>query len=128
MPVITNDYNRCEMLNLGSAPGGRGPFAIRQLGFPPGSMTLKEESFLLREDGVWVLNLTVFTLPNSEQKQFLYQTSTDVMKALENLPPNVTVHDKLPEGMSRAEVLAAAENVASKLLGGLRNAQASPVG
>jgi len=127
MPVIANDYRRCEMLNLGSAPGGRGPFAIRQLGFPPGSMTLKEESFLLRKDGVWVLNLCVFALPEPQQQQFLYPTSAEVMQALDGLQRDAVVEDKLPEGVSKEELLAAAENVASKLLSGLRNAKASPV-
>ena len=82
MPVISNDYRRCEMLNLGSAPGGRGPFVIRQLGFPPGSMNLKEDAFWLRNDGVWILNLCVFVLSEEKQKQFIYPTSAEVMKAL----------------------------------------------
>jgi hypothetical protein len=111
------------MLNLGSAPGGRGPFAVRQEGSAPGSMTLKQDPYLLRKDGVWVLNLTVFALSEEEQKQFLYATSAEVMKALEDLSVDPIVEDKLPEGVSRAELLAAAENFASRILSGLRNAK-----
>jgi hypothetical protein len=123
MAAITNDYRRCEMLNLGSAPGGRGPFAIRQEGSAPGSMTLQQDPYLLRNDGVWVLNLTVFASPEEEQKRFLYATSAEVMQALDGLSGDPVVQDKLPEGVSRAELLAAAENFASRILSGLRNAK-----
>jgi len=127
MPAISNDYLRCEMLNLGSAPGGRGPFVIRQEGSAPGSMTLKQDIFFLRKDGVWVLNLTVFALPEKEQQEFMYDTTVNVMKALESLSGDPEVDDNLPAGTSRAELLAAAENMASKLLSGIRNAKASPL-
>lgn len=123
MPAISNDYTRCEMLNLGSAPGGRGPFAIRQEGSAPGSMTLQQERFLLRHDGVWVMNLCVLGLPEKEQEKFLYATSTDVMQALEKLTGDPVVDDKLPEGKSKAELMAEIENTASRILSGLRNAQ-----
>ncbi len=111
------------MLNLGSAPGGRGPFAIRQTGSAPGSMTLKQDPFLLRNDGVWVFNLAVFALPEPEQQRFLYQSAADVMKALESLQGDPVVEDKLPEGVSSAEVLAGAENMASRILSNLKNAK-----
>jgi len=127
MPTIANDYNRCEMLNLGSAPGGRGPFAIRQEGSAPGSMTLQQERFLLRHDGVWVLNITALSLPEKEQDKFLYATSTEVMAVLEKLTGDPVVEDKLPEGKSKAEVLALLEASASRLVSGLRNARSSPV-
>jgi hypothetical protein len=123
MPALSNTYTRCEMLNLGSAPNGRGPFAIRQEGNAPGSMTLKQDLFLLRNDGVWVLNLTVFSLSEKEQERFLYQTSADVMSAIEKLPRDPVVEDRLPEGVSREEMLSGATSTASRLLSGLRNAR-----
>lgn len=127
MPTIANDYTRCEMLNLGSAPGGRGPFAIRQEGSAPGSMTLQQERFLLRHDGVWVLNLTVLSMPEKDQEKFLYATSTDVMQALEKLTGDPVVDDQLPEGKSKAQVMAEIETTASRLMSGLRNAKPSPI-
>ncbi len=123
MPAITNDYTRCEMLNLASASNGRGPFAIRQTGSAPGSMTLKQDPFLLRDDGVWVFNLTVLALPEQEQQRFLYQSAADVMAALDRLKGDPVVEDKLPEGVTRAELLAGAENTASRILSGLKNAK-----
>jgi hypothetical protein len=123
MPTISNNYQRCEMLNLGSGPGGRGPFAIRQEGSAPGSMSMKQERFLLRDDGVWVLNLTVFALSEAQQQRFLYPTAAHVMRALENLESDPVVDDRLPEGVSQSELLAGAENTASRLLSGLKNAK-----
>jgi hypothetical protein len=127
MPAISNDYARCEMLNLGSGPGGRGPFAIRQEGSAPGSMTLQQERFLLRHDGVWVLNLTVLSMTEKEQEKFLYPTSTEVMQALEKLTGDPVVDDRLPEGKSKAEVLAGIESSSSRILSGLRNARPAPM-
>jgi hypothetical protein len=45
------------------------------------------------------------------------------MKALDGLSGEPAVEDKLPEGVSRAELLASAENFASRILSGLRNAK-----
>jgi hypothetical protein len=111
------------MLNLGSAAGSRGPYVIRQTGSAPGSMTMQQDPYLLRRDGVWVLNLAVFALGETEQQQFMYATSAEVMKALEGLPVDPVVEDRLPEGVSRAELVAGAENTASRLISGLRNAR-----
>ena len=127
MATISNDHTRCQMLNLASAPGGRGPFVIRQEGAPPDSTSLQQDPFLLRDDGVWVLNLIVFSLKEEEQKRFYYPTSVDVLKALENLHGDVKVETKMPEGVSKAELLAAAETTASRLLRGLKNAKPVPL-
>lgn len=127
MPAISNDYRRCEMLNLGSAANGRGPYAIRQTGNAPGSMTLQQDPYLLRKDGVWIINLAVFSLTEAEQQQFLYPSTAEVMKALENLPADPVVNDRLPGGVSRAELVAGAESTASRLVSGLRNAKAAPL-
>ena len=127
MPIISNDHSRCEMLNLGSAPNGRGPFAIRQVGSPPGSMTLQEDPYLLRNDGTWVINLAVFSLPEEEQQRFFYSTAADVIKALDNLPGSPVVEGGLPDGVSREEALAGLETTASRLLRGLKNAKPTRV-
>ena len=84
---------------------------------------MKQELFLLRHDGVWVLNLAVFALTEAEQQRFLYATAVDVMKALDSLTGDPVVEDKLPEGVSRNELLAGAETTASRILSGLRNAK-----
>lgn len=100
---------------------------IRQEGSPPDSTSLQQDPFLLRDDGVWVINLTVFSLKEEEQKRFIYPTSVEVVKALDSLQGDAVVEAKLPEGVSKAELLVAAESTASRLLRGLKNAQPVPM-
>jgi hypothetical protein len=125
MPTLANDFQRCELLNLGYGPGGRGPFVIRQDGSAPGSMTLRQDRFLLRKDGTWVNNLAVFALPEKEKEQFLYATSAEVAKHLDELSGDPVVEDALPEGKSLAELKAAAETTLTGIWGRIRNAKAS---
>jgi hypothetical protein len=121
MSAISNDSTRCEVLNLGSAPKGRGPFAIRQEGTPPGDTTLKQYCFLLRNDGVWVLNLTVFSLTEQEQQRFLYPTSASARKTLASLQGNPVVEAKTPGGLSGEELITRARDTARRLRSGLSN-------
>ena len=69
MRILTNAYQDCELLNLGFNKNGRGPYVIRQDGIPPDSLEAQEDRFLLRKDGTWVLNITVYTL--SEGRDWL---------------------------------------------------------
>jgi hypothetical protein len=124
MPTLTNNFARCEMLNLGYGPGGRGPFVVRQDGSAPGSMTLKQDRFLLRKDGTWVLSLAVYALPESEKEQFLYSTTADVIKMLDGLGGTPVVDDSLPAGRSLEELGAAAEATLSGIWGRIRSAKA----
>jgi len=38
MRTLTNDYNDCELVNLGYNRDGRGPYILRQDGVPPDSL------------------------------------------------------------------------------------------
>jgi hypothetical protein len=57
--------------------GGDQPYVLRQDGVPPGSMQAQEDRFLLRKDDTWVLNITVYTLPEKEQEQFIFQDAAN---------------------------------------------------
>ena len=127
MATITNDYTRCELLNLGSAPNGRGPFIIRQTGSPPDSMTLQQDPYLLRKDGVWVINLAVFSLSEEDQSKFLYSNSVEAITALNNLLGKPLVESHLPVGVTREQALAGAETTASRLLMGIKGAKSFQV-
>jgi hypothetical protein len=35
MRILTNRYQDCELLNLGTNKNGRGPYVLRQDGIPP---------------------------------------------------------------------------------------------
>ena len=125
MSKITNSSEHCELLNLGTGPNGRGPFLLRQEGYPPGSTTFNVDRYLLRHDGTWVLNLAVFPLPDAEKEKFFFQTSADAMKVLDGLAGEPVVEAGLPPDISRAALTAAAESTISGLWGRIRAARPS---
>jgi hypothetical protein len=127
MQIITNNYQDCELLNLGTNPNGRGPYVLRQDGIPPDSLSSPEGRFLLRKDGTWVLNVTAFTLPEKEQEQFLFQNAAELHAAVMDLGGKPVVEDALPPGKSQAELLAAIETTISKVWSRIRDARGRKV-
>lgn len=127
MGKLSNHYEKCELLNLGYGPKGRGPFLIRQDAYLPASESLKEDRFLLRKDGTWVLNLAVFVLPEKEKEQFLYESRAEAVKMLQGLPFDPVAEDSLPADKSRAELARAAESAISGMWGRIRAAKASRI-
>jgi hypothetical protein len=129
MPAIANYPDRVELLNLGYGPGGKGPYVLRQEGNEPGSLDLRQNTYLLRKDGVWVLNLAILALPESEQEVVLYPTVVDAMNMMTGLAGGDPVIDaKLPAGRTLEEMQAAAESTASRLLSRMRQAKREPLG
>src|SRR6516225_5263284 len=125
MRILTNDYNDCALLNLGTNQNGHGPYVIRQDGVPPGSSSSQEDRFLLRKDGTWVLNITAFTLPEKEQEQqFIFQNATELYATVQELGENPVVEDGLPPGKSRAEFNAAIETTISRVCSQVKEARA----
>ncbi len=127
MATLTNFADDCDLVNLGLASDGRGPFFMRQTGSAPGSMSPQQDNFILRKDGVWVLNLTVFTLPEKEMtEKFLFRDIPELMTTIDELSGKpLVIEDKLPAGKSRAEMLAAIQSTASSLISRLRDAKGS---
>jgi hypothetical protein len=110
MHPISNDYQRCELINLGYGINGRGPYVIRQEGYPPGSTTFEPDRFYLRQDGTWLINLAMFALPEKEKVDFVYQSVEVVISLLEGLTGTPVVDAHLPADKSIAELRAAAES------------------
>jgi hypothetical protein len=125
MRTLTNAYQDCELLNLGSNKDGRGPYLLRQDGVPPDSVNPRENRYLLRKDLTWVLNLTVFALPEKEQEQFIFQNAAELYATVEKLAGKPVVEDALPPGKTRAELSAAIETTASRLWSQIREARAT---
>jgi hypothetical protein len=124
MAALTNNYNHCQLLNLGYGPKGRGPFIVRQQGTAPGSATFNEEAFLLRKDGTWVINLAVFALPEKDKEQFIYQASAEAIQLMSELAGDPVVEAGLPKGTSVEQLKAAAQNTMTGLWGKIRQAKA----
>ncbi len=125
MATLSNAFQQCELLNLGYGPNGRGPFVVRQTGTPAGSVTFDADTFLLRRDGTWVLNLAVFALSEKDKEDFLYATSAEVMEMLGALTGEPIVQAGLPEGKSREELKSAAQSTLTGIWGRMQGARPS---
>ncbi|QIF03247.1 hypothetical protein [Roseimicrobium sp. ORNL1] len=110
MSALANDYTRCELINLGYDSDGRGPYVIRQEGYPPNTMTFEVDRYYLRRDGTWLINLAMFALPEKEKDDFVYESVEAVIVLLEGLTGEPSVEYHLPEGKSIPELRAAAES------------------
>jgi hypothetical protein len=110
MSALANDYQRCELINLGYDGDGRGPYVIRQEGYPPNTMTFEEDRYYLRRDGTWLINLAMFALPEKEKEDFVYESVEAVIVLLEGLTGNPTVEYHLPEDKTIADLRVAAES------------------
>ncbi|MGE9270473.1 MAG: hypothetical protein ACQKBU_06695 [Verrucomicrobiales bacterium] len=128
MPKISNSIDRFTLLNLGYLRGGKGPYAIRQEGYAPGSMTMDEDSFYLLEDGTWLINYAFFLFPAEEQERHLFGSLKEVFEAIDALAgQKVVVNDQLPEGATRAEILAGMRSAGNRLIQRLQEAKASTI-
>jgi hypothetical protein len=122
MRTLTNDYNDCELLNLGYNRNGHGPYVVRQDGVAPESLRTQEDRFYLRKDG---LNVTALTLPEKEQEQFIFENAAELYATVQDLGGKPVVEDTLPPGKSRAELDATIETSISKLWGRINEARAT---
>lgn len=125
MATLTNSYHNCEMINLGSGPGGRGPFIVRQEASAPGSTTLQQDRFLLRKDGTWVLNIAVFALSEKDKEQFMFTSSGDATKLLSELQGDPVFDISLPEGTSVEKLKAAAQTTLTGIWGKINRSSSS---
>ena len=125
MRTLTNLYQDFDLINLGYHSSGRGPYVIRQDGIPPGSETVEEDRFFLRNDGVWVINFSVGTLPEEVQNAFLLDEIADVQKLIESLSGKPIVQSEIPSGMTKDEILQAMEGTQSRIWQRIREAKAS---
>lgn len=126
MPVLTNFADQCELINLGSAPDGRGPYFMRQSGYAPGSTTFKNDVFYLRKDGTWVINLNALTQSEDAiRENFLFSSAGDIAKLMDQIGAQDTVaEDQLPADKTPDQISAVLESKASKLISRIRNSQA----
>jgi hypothetical protein len=122
MPVLTNDPACCEVMNLGWAHGGHGPYLVRQEGYAPGSTDFHPQRFILQKDGRWLINLAFVMLPEVAQEKQLFQSQTEVLLFLDELSGKPVVADaQWPSGMKSEEIMDHFEQCANRLLRGMRN-------
>jgi hypothetical protein len=122
MAVLTNDPARCEIMNLGWAPGGHGPYLVRQVGYPPGSRDMRPQPFILQRDGRWLLNLSFAALDETEQEKQLFHDLGALSTFLDALSSHAVVADAtLPQGASHDDLLHRFETCTHRILQGMKN-------
>lgn len=114
---LTNAYQDVEMFNLGINENGKGPYLVRQVGYPPGSVDLKVDPYILQNDGVWILSYHFATLPEDEQHKRLFQSHRELIELLEKIGArDVACISTLPEGLSNTEILRRYRESGARLL------------
>ncbi len=121
MAVIANDRARFEVLNLGWAPSGHGPYLVRQRGYAPGDPRMQDGNFVLLRNGKWVLNLLFALLPEKEQEDHLFHSLAELSIFLDAQTARpVVVEFQLPAGVEAAELIQRFETCTHRILRGLR--------
>jgi hypothetical protein len=128
MAQLCNDPARCEVMNLGWATGGHGPYLVRQEGYEPGSSTFKPQRFILLKKGRWLLNLAFVLLPEAEQEAQLFHSMNEVVRFLDSLAAAPLQCDAaLPVGVSEAEILQQFEKCTRRILRGMSRCAVEPI-
>lgn len=123
MPLISHQPDRFQLINLRLNKDGKGPFMIRQEGYPPGSTNMANHRYFLLKDGSWMLNYAFFLLDEKEQEEHFLPELEDVFEAIDKLAgKRVVVHDKLPEGSTKESILRGVRETGSHLLRRLHEA------
>lgn len=128
MPLLCNDAAHCEVMNLAWAPGGHGPYLVRQEGYLPDSTDFRPQRFLLQKDGRWLLNLAFVMLPEAGQEAQLFHSLTDVLVLLDQIAGQPVKADAaLPPGTNADEVMAHFEQCTHRILRGMRTCSTMPL-
>lgn len=121
MAAVANDRARFEVLNLGWASSGHGPYLVRQRGYAPGDPQMQDGNFVLLKKGNWVLNLLFALLPEKEQEEHLFHSLAELGIFLDAQTARpVVVDNQLPAGMEAAELIQRFETCTNRILRGLR--------
>jgi hypothetical protein len=129
MAALCNDSTRCEILNLGWEKGGHGPYLVRQVGYAPGAVSLRNEPFILQRDGRWLLNLAFAALPEAEQEAQLFHSLATLSQFLDSQQGTpVRADTTLPADKDAAELLREFESCTRRILRGMRNCLTTQAG
>jgi hypothetical protein len=126
MRALKNSIQEVEIVNLGYAENGKGPYFVRQDGYPPGTTDYKDERFILLSDGTWMLNLKFMALPESEQEKHLLSSIREIYDRLQNVAGTPVVADAtLPEGKTQEQLMREIEATAGRIRSRMKGAKGS---
>ncbi|MGI9240600.1 MAG: hypothetical protein ACR2RV_07350 [Verrucomicrobiales bacterium] len=121
---LSNSYHDVELLNLGLKPGGKGPYAVQQRGYPPGSETLAVDTYVLNKKGQWEIIWRWVSVSDEEKNDCLFDQVTDVLSLLERIAvERVVVIGELPQGVSKDQASKNYDDTGQRLIQLLRQAK-----
>jgi len=129
MRALKNAIDDVEIVNLGYAANGKGPYFVRQDGYPPQSTNYKDERFILLSDGTWMLNLKFMSLPEAEQEKHLLSSIREIYDRLQLIAGTPVVADAtLPEGKTQEQIMREIEATAGRIRSRMKGAQGLRLG
>lgn len=122
---LTNSFLDTVYVNLGLNEAGHGPYVIRQEGYPPGSIDMEMDRYVLMKDGTWVLNYVLSALPEPEADTVLFDSIDEALQTLESLAGHdVKCRSEPPDGMTLEQAINIYEKEMPALLQRIQKARA----
>lgn len=122
---LTNAYQDLELYNLAFNANHKGPYLVRQVGYPPGDPALKVDPYILLNNGVWLLAYHFATFSPQEQDEHLFQSRRQLVELLGVVGAReVQCISTLPDGLSDDEILRRYRAYGRRVLEHLRSANA----
>jgi len=129
MRALKNSIQEVEIVNLGYAENGKGPYFVRQDGYPPQTTDYKDERFILLSDGTWMLNLKFMALPEPEQEKHLLSSIREIYDRLQVVAGTPVVADAtLPEGQTQEQLMREIEATAGRIRSRMKGAKGQRLG
>lgn len=126
MRALKNSVQDVEIVNLGYAENGKGPYFIRQDGYPPQTTNYQDERYILLRDGTWMLNIKFLALPEAEQEKHLLGSIREIYDRLQVVAGTPVVADTtLPLDKTSDQILREIESTAGRIRSRLRKAKGS---
>lgn len=122
---LTNAYQDIELYNLAFNDNHKGPYLVRQVGYPPGDRAMNVDPYILLNNGVWLLAYHFATFSPAEQDKHLFQSRRQLVELLGIIGArDVHCISTLPEGMSDDEIMRRYRAYGRRILEHLRAANA----
>lgn len=124
MKALRNSLQDVEIVNLGYAENGRGPYFIRQDGYPPQTTNYQDERYILLRDGTWMLNIKFLALQEPEQEKHLLSGIREIYDRLQGIAGTPVVADsRLPLDKTADQILKEIESTAGRIRKRLKTAR-----
>jgi len=81
---LTNDYRDCQLIKL-DASDAKSPLVVMQEGYVSNDPHSRMRMFYLQRDGMWIDEVARSTLPESETRDIVFDTTGEALQTLSSL-------------------------------------------